>query len=210
LGNARLEQSRADAEAQRVSTAMDQAQKEYQKQTERLAKGATPRRVFEAAERDYTARLEEYKLANKGTNAAAELVQLTQRTLDNARRDLDEKSQRLEELGPNSGAAEVVSPVDGWVAGHNGDPGTLAQEQGDRLVQIATDLVSLEVPLEPEPPVLNRVKPGVRAVIQVSELNQPIDGEVKRIDGTVVVVQFTSPSSTVRPGMKAEVRLKLP
>lgn len=210
VGAARLEQSRAEAEAQRVSTAMDQAQKAYQIQTERLAKGATPRRTFDAAERDYEAKLEEYKLAGRGTSAAADYLRTTQQSLDTAKRDLDEKTQRLEEVEQNLAGVDVQAPVDGLVVGRSGEPGTPSQDVGDRLIQIATDLSSLEIPLEPQPPILSRIQPGLRVTIHLPEANQPIEGEVKRIDGTIVVVQFTSPSPSVRPGMKADVRFRLP
>jgi multidrug resistance efflux pump len=210
VGAARLEQSRAEAEAQRVSNAMDQAQKEYQKQNERFAKGAAPRKTFEASERDYQAKLEEYKLVNKGTTAAAEYLRTTQQALDTAKRDLDAKTQHLEDVQQSVAGVEVQAPVGGLVVGRNGDPGTPSQEAGERLIQIATDLIALEIPLEPEPPILSRIQPGLKVTIHLPAANQPIDGEVKRIDGTVVVVQFASPSPTIRPGMKAEVRFRLP
>jgi HlyD family secretion protein len=210
IGAARLEQSRAEAELQRVTTVLDQAQKAYQKESERMAKGASPRRTFEAIERDYEAKLEEYKLATRAYNAATELLRTTEQTAENAKRDLEEKNQRLEDIQHDMAGTEVESPADGLVIGRSGDPGTSSQLVGDHLIVLATDISALEVPVEPQPPVLSRIQPGLRAAIYIAEASRPIEGEVKRIDGTVVVVQFLSPSPSVRPGMKAEVRFRLP
>jgi hypothetical protein len=66
------------------------------------------------------------------------------------------------------------------------------------------------VTVEPTPPVLNRIVPGMPAMVLVPELtNAGFAGEVKGIDKGVVVVQFVSGLPAVKPGMKADVRFKL-
>jgi hypothetical protein len=52
--------------------------------------------------------------------------------------------------------------------------------------------------------------PGLPAMVLVPELTSAgFQAEVKGIDNGVVVVQFVSGLASVRPGMKADVRIKL-
>jgi FKBP-type peptidyl-prolyl cis-trans isomerase 2 len=62
---------------------------------------------------------------------------------------------------------------------------------------------------ELEPPVLARVRPGQEALVYTPELPNPIPARVKEIEGTQVVVEFTSPDPTLLPGATAQVRIKL-
>jgi multidrug resistance efflux pump len=78
------------------------------------------------------------------------------------------------------------------------------------LFQIAVELSSLEVVVEPEPPVLERIRPGQEAVIQVAEIpGEGLPGKVREIKSGQVVVEFVSPSPAVQPGLTAQVRIKL-
>ena len=88
--------------------------------------------------------------------------------------------------------------------------GKPAEESGDQLFQIATDLYALEVALEPTPDILKKIAPGQQALVLILDLQSAaIPAEVKEIKGTQVIVQFNSPLPAVRPGMRADVRLKL-
>jgi multidrug resistance efflux pump len=107
-------------------------------------------------------------------------------------------------------AADVRSPVDGLLVGRNGEVGKMAQEFGDNLFQIATDTYALEVALEPQPPVLKSLRQGQPALILVPDLGTPgITGDIKAIQGNLVVVEFNSTIPAIRPGMVADVRFKL-
>jgi hypothetical protein len=100
--------------------------------------------------------------------------------------------------------------VDGLLVGRNGEVGKSAQEFGDNLFQIATDMYALEVALEPQPPILKRLRPGQPALVLVPDLQSAgIAGDVKEIKGTQVLVEFNSTLPAIRPGMLADVRLKL-
>jgi len=78
------------------------------------------------------------------------------------------------------------------------------------MVQIAVDLTSLEVIVEPPPPILARIKAGQPATIRMAEqIGESLPGGVARIDGTQVIVQFLSPNAAIKPGLTAQVTIKL-
>jgi multidrug resistance efflux pump len=104
-------------------------------------------------------------------------------------------------------SAEVRSPVDGTVVGRNGEVGSPA---GADLFDIATDMYALEVPLEPEPRVLQRLRPGQPALVLIPDLQSAgIEGQIREIKGNEVIVEFYSTLTAIRPGMPVDVRLKL-
>jgi multidrug resistance efflux pump len=142
--------------------------------------------------------------------AAADQVSGAASQLAEARRAVDEKQQQLQEAEGSFQAAEVRSPVAGLVVGRKGELGHPAQEAGDSMFQIATDLFALEITLEPEPPVLKRLHPGQQALVLILDLQSAgLPGDIKEIRGTDVIVEFNSNTPAVKPGMQADVRLKL-
>ena len=210
VAGARLEQSRADAEAQRARFAMERAEATSSRQQLLFAQGATPRLVYDKAQREYDAAKTEFTAMDKAARATAERVQNVLQEVASAQKILAGENQRLEESQAAFEAADVRSPVDGLLVGRNGEVGKTAQEFGDNLFQIATDMYALEIALEPEPPVLKRIRPGQPALVLIPDLQSAgITGDVKEIKGTQVVVEFNSTIPAIRPGMVADVRLRL-
>jgi multidrug resistance efflux pump len=210
VAGARLEQSRADAEAQRARFAMERAETAFSRQQVLFAQGATPRLVYDKAQREYDAAKTEFTAMDKAARATAERVQNVLQEVASAQKILAGENQRLEESQAAFEAADVHSPVDGLLVGRSGEVGKPAQEFGDNLFQIATDMYALEIALEPEPPVLKRLRPGQPALVLIPDLQSAgITGDVKEIKGTQVVVEFNSTIPAIRPGMVADVRLKL-
>jgi multidrug resistance efflux pump len=211
LNAAILEKSRAEADLERGKAEMDRAHGEYDKQRGYYAKGATPRRTLEKSETDYQAAVDQYQIVTKALDAANESERNCQASMDAAKKDLEARMADLDAAqGNTEAAAEVRSPVDGLVVTRNGGPGRPAREFGDQMFGIATDLAALEVTVEPPPPVLKNIVPGLPAMVLVPELSgASFEGEVKGIDKGAVVVQFVSGLPAVRPGMKADVRIKL-
>jgi hypothetical protein len=79
------------------------------------------------------------------------------------------------------------------------------------LVVIATDLTNMMVIVEPPPPALARIKAGLPAAVRLPELSpDEFPGSVRELRGTQVVVDFTSPAPIVKPGLTAQVKIKLP
>ena len=60
-----------------------------------------------------------------------------------------------------------------------------------------------------EAPALQRIRPGQDALVIVADLNGVIPASVKEVKGNDVTLSFVSPSPVIRPGMTAQVRLKL-
>jgi multidrug resistance efflux pump len=210
VAGARLEQSRADAEAQRARFAMERAETAFSRQQLLVSQGATPRLVYEKAQREYDAAKIEFEMMDKAARATAERVQSVLQEVASAQKILAGENQRLQESQAAFEAADVHSPVDGLLVGRNGEVGKSAQEFGDNLFQIATDMYALEVALEPEPPILKRIRPGQPALVLVPDLQSTgITGDVKEIKGTQVLVEFNSTIPAIRPGMVADVRLRL-
>jgi HlyD family secretion protein len=57
---------------------------------------------------------------------------------------------------------------------------------------------------------LKRLQPGQPALVIVADLGgEGIPAAVKSIEGNTVTVAFTSPNPVVKPGMTAQVRIKL-
>src|SRR5271157_2310181 len=66
---ARLEQSRAEAEAQRARFAMERAESAFSRQQLLVSQGATPRLVYEKAEREYDGAKTEFEVMDKAARA---------------------------------------------------------------------------------------------------------------------------------------------
>ena len=116
----------------------------------------------------------------------------------------------MEQARQDLSAGEVHSPVDGLVMSRRADVGQEVTREVKDLFVIAVNLAALQVVLEPEPPVLARIRPGQDALVQLAEIpGQGIPGKVKEVKGTQVIVEFTSPSPDVRPGLIAQVLIKL-
>jgi multidrug resistance efflux pump len=207
---ARLEQSRADAEAQRARFAMERAETAFSRQQLLFNQGATPRLVYDKARSEYDGARAEFAVMDRAARATADRVQSALEEVASAQKILAGENQRLQDSQAALEAADVHSPVDGLLVGRNGEIGKPAQEFGENLFQIATDTYALEVALEPQPPVLKRLRPGQPALVLVPDLQTPgITGDIKEIKGTQVVVEFNSTIPAIRPGMVADVRFKL-
>jgi multidrug resistance efflux pump len=210
VAGARLAQSRADAEAQRARFAMEREEAAFARQQLLFSQGATPRLVYERVQREYESARTEFAVMDKAARATAEGVQNALQEVASAQKILADENRRLEESQAAFEAADVRSPVDGLLVGRNGEAGKSAQEFGDNLFQIATDMYALEVALNPEPPILKRLRPGQPALILIPDLESAgIAGDVKEIKGTQVLVEFNSTIPAIRPGMLADVRLRL-
>jgi multidrug resistance efflux pump len=210
VAGARLEQSRADAEAQRARFAMERAETAFSRQQLLFNQGATPRLVYDKARSEYDGARAEFAVMDRAARATADRVQSALEEVASAQKILAGENQRLQDSQAALEAADVHSPVDGLLVGRNGEIGKPAQEFGENMFQIATDTYALEIALEPQPPVLKRLRPGQPALVLIPDLGIPgITGDIKEIKGTQVVVEFNSTIPAIRPGMVAEVRFKL-
>jgi multidrug resistance efflux pump len=207
---ARLELSRAEADAERARLALERAERASARQQTLFREGATPRLVYQKALQEYEAALKDSELIDATLRTGRERIQSGIDEAGAARKIVADKMRLLEEAQGNLSAAEVHSPVDGYVVSRKGEVGDSARGPGDELFQIATDLYAMEVALEPKPELLKRIVPGQPALVLVLDLqNAAMPGVVREIKDNQVIVEFDSTLPAIKPGMQADVRLKL-
>jgi multidrug resistance efflux pump len=210
VASARMEASRAEADLTRARNQMEQAQKVYERQTTLHKAGATPKLKFEAAERDYRAAVEEFDVMDKAARAGHEAIQSANEMLAAAKKRLDESTDALETAQGAFEAAEVRAPVAGVIVGRKGETGKSARDFGEQLFEIATDLFALEAVAEPRPDDLKQLHPGQQAMVVVLDLQSAgMPGVVRAIKDNQAIVEFTAAMPGLKPGMRADIRVKL-
>jgi multidrug resistance efflux pump len=207
---ARLEASRARADASRAQTEAERAEKAYLRQQILQKEGAARRLEFEKAEKEYQLTAAHYRALDELARQAERRVDAFGTELDNARRLLEDKNRDLEDAAQDVAAAEILSPVNGIVVARSKTIGDEVTRDLKDLYQIAVDLSLLEAVVEPEPPVLARLRPGQDALVILAEApGNGLPGTVREVKTGEVVIEFTSPSPAVHPGLTAQVRIKL-
>lgn len=210
LLSAKLESARADADSSRATTELARLERAYFRQQALLKEGATPRLTFEKAEKDYNAAKEEASTAQAVAKGSAEQIAKLERDIQNAKSALEERNAAVEEAKENLESSNILSPADGTIVKLGADPGGTVDRTMQDLVQLATDPALLQVVIEPEARVLERIKPGQPALVIVPDVtSEGLVGEVKEVKGTQVIVEFTSPNPVIKHGMSAGVRIKI-
>jgi multidrug resistance efflux pump len=206
----RLEASRARAAANQARSERDRLESDYRRQEMLYREGATPKLKYDKAEQEFQVADKQYSGMDEVAKRAEARVDGLTKDMDAARQVAQEKTGDLEDVKVRVGAAEVPSPVSGLVVGRKGALGQeIGPDQRD-FFQIVSDLSHLEVRLEPEPPVLAKIKPGQPASILIEGGDMPA-ASVKSVDKAtgVVVVPFANPNPAIRPGMHALVRIRI-
>lgn len=207
---ARLEASRVHADAKRGRDELDRAEKVYRRQEMLNREGATPRLVYEKSEREFEAARAESTSLDELARQADDRVSELAHEIDAAKQAVTEHAADLESANAQAAGAEIRSPVSGIVITRKGEIGkVLAPGEAEDLFEIAADLSQLAVAIQPDPASIARIQPGRDALIFVAELPGAIPAAVKEVRGNDVIVAFTSPSAVIRPGMTAQVRLRL-
>jgi multidrug resistance efflux pump len=207
---ARLEASRAGADALRARSEFDRASREYTRQKLLLAEGATPRLTFEKAEKEFlTLQMSSQSLSEVAKNAEGRISAL-QTDLDNARKRLDDKNADLEAVRARVSAGQIVSPATGVISARRGSVGETVHPGMDDLFRIATDLSNLSIIAEPSPAQLARIKPGQAVLINLADIpHEALGGIVRSTEDGRVTIDFSNPSPLVKPGHTAQVRIRL-
>ena len=126
---ARMELSRAEADAQRSRMALERAERASARQQTLFREGATPRLVYEKALKEYEAALKEYELIDATVRTGREHIQSGMEEVAGAKKIVADKMRLLEDAQDNLAAAEVHSPVDGYVVSRKGEVGASAGTQ---------------------------------------------------------------------------------
>jgi HlyD family secretion protein len=210
ISQQRLQTSRSRAVALRVREHALSLRKAYDRQQILLSEGATPRNRLENSRQEYEqAQAASDTLQSASHEADARLLQLS-RDLDSARKLLDLKSADLDNLREQVGTGQVLSPVTGTVTEVSARTGDTVDPSMTRILQIATNLKDLQVNVSLNSSEIGRVKPGMPALIEIAEnATEPLDGVVKVVSTTNVIVVFTTSNTAIRPGLSALVRLRV-
>jgi multidrug efflux pump subunit AcrA (membrane-fusion protein) len=210
IAASRLEASRAIADASRVRADLEKASRFYTRQKMLLDEGATPRLTFEKAERDFRNLEVESKNLDELAKQAEERVDSLQRELDVAKKILQDRSDDAEGVKESVASGDIASPVGGIVVGRRGEPGEEVNPTVNDLFRIATDLSVLEAVAEPAPDEFARVKEGQQAFVAVAESpDELLPGVVKKTEQGRVIIEFKNPNPAIKPGLSAQVRIKL-
>lgn len=206
----RLEESRLAADAARARSELARVEKIYQRQSLLIREGATPRLVFQRAEEDYLAAKKERDRIEELLAAAQDRVQAAAAGLEEARKAVADRQEQLEAARSRAESCNLVAPADGIVVRIAKSAGENVEEGFEGLIEIASDWTHLELEADAPEAYTKRLAPGDAALIVLAELPQgALEAQVKSVAKQQVVVAFTSPSTLVRPGMTATVRLKL-
>lgn len=208
---ARLEVSRGRAEESRVKDEYARAERAYQRQSMLHQQGATPRLTYEKALKEYeNSKLDYESIAARQQISEGRINDLT-RDIDAIKKTLEERNNDLEAAEANLQATQVHAPVDGIVIQRKGDAGVEIQMGEDDLFQIATDLGNLQVVVEVDEAQQEKIKEGSPASVYLSEMgNEPLPAEVARVANGRVTVLFQNPNPLVKPGLTAQVKIRLP
>ncbi len=206
---ARLELSRADADAQRSLMALQRAEKLFTRQQTLFREGATPRLTFEKVQREFEGAKRDYEIVSAAVRTANESVQSMAAEAAGAKKLIAAKQVQLEDAAAALAAAEVRSPVDGYLVSRKGEIGEDASASGEDFFRIATDLYALEAVVDLKPEQVKRIAPGAPALVIVLDLQSPsMQGVVREVKDNQAIVEFNSAIPAIKPGMIAGVRLQ--
>jgi HlyD family secretion protein len=210
LLSTRLDASRSRADATRAKMELERAEKAYQHQAALMQEGATPRLVFEKAEKEYNSQKADLETIEALAAQQEDRVATLGKELSASQNLLEKKQSELEDAGRDIAAANIVSPADGVIAARHIQPGEQINRAQPNLFEIGTNLTDLQVSIVPQnPKMLAGVHKGQAAAIEIAEAPGSIPGTVREIRDAQILVEFTSPAPIIRPGLTAQVKIKL-
>jgi len=210
LSQARLDVERSNADLIRARAEADRLAKIFERQQLLSRDGATPRLVYEKAEREYRAGQTEVQSLTDAARQASDRVSTLTAEIENAKRQFEAKKEQFERVKAVGAAAEVHSPVTGIVVARHGQVGDQVDTDTKALFEIAVDLSQLKVVLEPKANDLAKLRPGQTALVRIAENGRgPLSGFVRDVHDGRVVVEFQNPNPAVKPGFTAQVQIKL-
>lgn len=206
---ARLESSRAQADALRAKSELDKAEKAYNRQSLLYKEGATPRLTYERSEREFKQAQVESANLSAVARSAAERIESLNKELETAKKLLEQKNQELDAAREDVSSGEVQAPADGTVLARKGNPGEQITKAVQDFFQIALNTQVMQAVVEADPSVAPRIREGQQATVQVAEFPEPLPGVVREIKASTVIVEFSNPSPEVKPGLTARVKIRL-
>jgi len=206
---ARLEASRATVDQSRARADVERLEKLYRQQKGLWEAGATPRLTFEKAEKDYN----DAKAAIERVDTVAKLAENRAKAIESgieeANRTIADRTAALERAKSDLANSEIHSPADGIVLAHRGQPGEPVDPSVKDLLQIGTELTSLQIVLALNSTQLSRIHVGQATSVRVPEISpDEIPATVAEIRGSDIIVDFTAPAPITKLDLAAQVRIK--
>lgn len=167
--------------------------------------------MFEKTQREFEQTQAQSQSLEDLARIAENRVDALMKEQEGVRGILEERTRDLDTAKAQLQIAEVRAPVDGLLVERKGEVGKEVgpQEQAE-MFKIAVELGELQITVVPDPEVLKRVKPGNAALVMIAEMGgEGLAATVKEVGSGHATVVFTSPNPAVRPGMTAQVRIKL-
>jgi multidrug resistance efflux pump len=207
---ARLEVSRSEADAIRVKSQLEQAEKAFERQETMFREGVTPRLAYEKAEHEYNSLKREAQNLAATAKTAADRVDSTTKEIEPARKTLAEKTSQLEDAEAETAVGEVNSPADGVVIRRRGKLGRPVTPTMADMFEIASDPQALQVVATVQPQAALRIQPGQTVGIELAGVPGPAEGAVREIKSGQVFIDIKSPLPAITRGMTVKVKIKLP
>jgi multidrug efflux pump subunit AcrA (membrane-fusion protein) len=209
LITARLEDSRLAADLSRARAEAQKLERAYARQQLLMKEGATPRKVFEKSREDFAASKSESDSLEGLARQAQERIAQTLRDIEAAKKELEEKKATHDNAKQELAAADILAPFDGFILTIRKSAGEEVQKTMPDLIEMSPDISVLEIVIEADARTIKRIRPGQPAFLMLPELSAPLECPVKTVDGQKIVIEFSSPTTSIRPGMTAPVSLRL-
>jgi len=209
LIGAELEASRSEADATRVKLEFERAEKTYEREKMLMSEGITPRLVYEKAQQEYNTLKAQSQNLSEAAKKATERWTSMKAELESTRKAAEQRANDSEKAQSAVIAGEVRSPAQGVVIGRRGAQGDPVTRKIKDFFQIAVNLTALQAMVTPQPAELQRIRAGQTAAIVIADTPGSTAGKVREIKTGQVFIDFTSPSLSIRPGMSAQVKIKV-
>jgi multidrug resistance efflux pump len=209
LITAELEASRSEADATRAKLEFEKAEKTFEHEQLLMDQGITPRLVYEKAQQQYNTLKAQTQELSETAKKAAERMTSLKAELETARKTAEQKANDSENAQSTIIAGEVRSPVEGVVIARRGKQGDPVTRKIKDFFQIAVNLTALQAVIAPQPQEMQRIRAGQTAAIEIADTPGSTPGKVREIKAGQVFIDFTSPSLSTRPGMNAQVKIKV-
>ncbi len=205
----RLEESGLSADLSRARAEAQKLERAFARQQLLMKEGATPRNTFEKSRQDFAAAKAESDSLEGLARQAQERIARALREIEAAKKELAEKQAALETAKQELAAADITAPFDGFVTAIRKSAGEEVSKSMTGLIEISPDLSVLEVVLEADPKIVKRIKAGQPAFLNLPELSAPLEAPVRNVTEQNIHIEFSSPTTSIRPGMNATVSLRL-
>jgi multidrug resistance efflux pump len=204
---ARLESSRASADAARVRAELEAASREFDRQKVLFREGAGARKAYDRVAAAFEKLAEENKRLESVVRGADTRAAAVQIYVEEARTKVTDDTEELEQSDAELLTGDIKSPASGLLVNHKKNSGDTVTRDVADLFEIAIDLTELEAVVDLPAALAKQVTAGANALVQIAEAGPaPLEAKVREVKEGQVFVEFLSPSPAIRPGMTAQVR----